>query len=564
MANQKKNEVQIAELIERYYLDSLSEEEFQELTSALNDNRSWRDRFRRSARMDALLRYQSAAPPDAELSAEFTASTALVRQAIQSGSEVEDPDKGTTGWIATVWRAPSFRFAAFATSIATVGFILLALNYDGKNDQSIATVPVAQIVEKVDDGIAMVGGTVDATWVGTELDSGMSVPRGRIELKSGLAQLEFYSGATVILEGPAMLDLKSAEEAILLSGSLSAHVPMHARGFVVRSADTRLVDLGTEFVLNVTADKGTEVHVINGEVQVYPFDERGAEVSARSMKSGDAMRFRKGTTADTIDLASQRFVDPTELEQQVLANDAASLERWRSSIGLVAEDPRIVAYYSFGHLTGQARRLGHGHPQQLLSGKLSELDGTIVGARWSDGRWPGKDALDFKRPGDRVRIAVPRQFESITLIASVRVDGLDNAFNSLLLSEGWDRPGAIHWQIQNEGGLELAVWNGPDEAAHDSVVGFTLDPSEFGRWMQLAVVYDGARGRVTHYRDGSELGTVPVVPTVPIEIGDAQLGNWNPLDWSDPRPVRNFNGRIDEFMIFGAALETHEIRALLP
>ncbi len=57
---------------------------------------------------------------------------------------------------------------------------------------------------------------------------------GWLILESGLAQIEFYNGATVILEGPARLELVSRSEAYCASGKLRALVPPQAHGFTVR------------------------------------------------------------------------------------------------------------------------------------------------------------------------------------------------------------------------------------------------------------------------------------------------------------------------------------------
>src|SRR5947207_7903177 len=45
--------------------------------------------------------------------------------------------------------------------------------------------------------------------------------------------------------------------------------------------------------------------------------------------------------------------------------------------------------------------------------------------QWVEGRWPDKHALEFRSVSDRVRVSVPREFESLTLAPWVRVQGLD-------------------------------------------------------------------------------------------------------------------------------------------
>ena len=86
-------------------------------------------------------------------------------------------------------------------------------------------------------------------------------------LKSGFAQIDFYSGATVILEGPAEFRLISRTEAYCTRGKLRATVPAQAQGFTIGSPKLDLIDRGTEFGLDV--GEKTQVHVFQGKVDVY-------------------------------------------------------------------------------------------------------------------------------------------------------------------------------------------------------------------------------------------------------------------------------------------------------
>ena len=76
---------------------------------------------------------------------------------------------------------------------------------------------------------------------------GSPLAPGRLRLKSGAVQIEFYDGARVIVEGPASFELVSSGEARLISGKLSARVPVPAHGFKVTTPDATVTDLGTEF-----------------------------------------------------------------------------------------------------------------------------------------------------------------------------------------------------------------------------------------------------------------------------------------------------------------------------
>ena len=78
--------------------------------------------------------------------------------------------------------------------------------------------------------VAMLDRAVDAQW-----DQGNKSPRlgaplepGWLRLKSGLAQIVFYSGARVVIEGPTELRIVSPNEAACQSGRLVAEVPPQA------------------------------------------------------------------------------------------------------------------------------------------------------------------------------------------------------------------------------------------------------------------------------------------------------------------------------------------------
>ena len=79
--------------------------------------------------------------------------------------------------------------------------------------------------------------------------------------------------------------------------------------------------------------------------------------------------------------------------------------------------------------------------------------------------------------------------------------------------------------------------------------------------MHLAAVYDGESGTVRYYHNGNAIGVFAVTPLVPLQIGDALIGNWSPAPHSRNQ-IRNFNGRMDDLAIFREALTPGEIQEL--
>lgn len=83
-----------------------------------------------------------------------------------------------------------------------------------------------------DRGVALLTHDANIEWLDS-LNSrrpGNVLEPGWLRLKSGAALIEFYSGARLVLEGPAELQLVSVNEGYLKSGRMSAHVPEVASG----------------------------------------------------------------------------------------------------------------------------------------------------------------------------------------------------------------------------------------------------------------------------------------------------------------------------------------------
>ncbi|MFT5467167.1 MAG: hypothetical protein ACI8UO_002271 [Verrucomicrobiales bacterium] len=116
--------------------------------------------------------------------------------------------------------------------------------------------------------IAIVTHAEGALWEGEDASViiGSALTPGVIELCEGRVELELNSGVHVALEGRTRFRLVDAKHGVLEEGRLSANVPPSGMGFTVNTPEMEVVDLGTEFGLNVS-DSGSEVHVFDGEVE---------------------------------------------------------------------------------------------------------------------------------------------------------------------------------------------------------------------------------------------------------------------------------------------------------
>lgn len=402
--------------------------------------------------------------------------------------------------------------------------------------------------------VAMLNRAVNARWNSADRAPRLGAPLepGRLRLESGLAQIVFYNGARVALEGPAEFSLVSPTEAQLARGRLTAEVPPEARGFRVVSPRLDVTDLGTAFGLHVAGSR-TELHVFAGEVEFST--ERGA--TNRNLREGKGAVAEGGGAPRLVAADPTGFASLFDLQAKSVAADARRYDQWRQANDRLRRDSSLWVHFDFEHGAPSDWRLPN-------AGALSPTlpDATIVGCQWQEGRWATKPALEFRGVSDRVRLSVPKAGDSLTLATWVRVQGLDREINSLFMSDGF-APGTVHWVIRNDGVLGLTVI-GPNAGHQILVSPPVLTVDQFGIWTHLAVVLDGRAKRAVHYVNGQPVSRHPVRISPPFRIGAAELGNWNAVGFpgNDPFLIRNFSGVMDEFCLFGRALSDAEIQAL--
>src|SRR5262249_27898956 len=110
------------------------------------------------------------------------------------------------------------------------------------------------------------------------LEEGESVPPGRLHLRAGRVTLAFYSGVSLTVEGPADLELLTAERVFFHYGKLRARALPGADGFTVATDGYEVVDLGTEFGLNRETGGKSRVMVFEGEAAVSVLGKDGRSV----------------------------------------------------------------------------------------------------------------------------------------------------------------------------------------------------------------------------------------------------------------------------------------------
>lgn len=121
---------------------------------------------------------------------------------------------------------------------------------------------------------------VSARFVGEDSPKagGLLDTRRNYFLVNGLIKLAFPSGATAIIDAPAMFHLQNENCLALEIGSCSVYAPDGAEGFRVMTPAAEVVDRGTRFSVKVHDNSDTEVHVVEGIADLYPMAESNSRL----------------------------------------------------------------------------------------------------------------------------------------------------------------------------------------------------------------------------------------------------------------------------------------------
>lgn len=406
-------------------------------------------------------------------------------------------------------------------------------------------------IEKTDLSIAVLTRSVDAVWSEGHkgYDQNSPLDPSTLKLESGLVQIDFYCGASVVLEGPAEFELIDQEKAFLSYGKLRSYVPEQAHGFTVSMKDADVIDLGTEFALQIDPDGNRQLHVIDGEIELKGHDQ-SAGSRGELMQGGKAVKLSKAGSGshEVIPVNEEAFVDFESLYHLSTQKNRDRFQKWNAYSEKISKDPNTLLYFSFENQNSWDREL-------INHSNRSASNGAIVGCNWSEGRWPGKKALEFKNEADRVRVNVPGDFEQLSYAAWIRLDRLKkSSFTAIFLTDTWSSRD-VHWQISDKAQLVMGVKGHNDYKTENDVMAAS------GDWMFLATIYDLKKQTINHYVNAKLLSKEKLRRDDKVKIGLASVGNWM-NSAGEQIGKRNLNGKIDELMVLDRALNHEEIKEM--
>ena len=379
---------------------------------------------------DEFDRIQDAIEKDDDVRAEYVRAVALseslreiasgrpVTGASSSGPATDTGDTTATGSPSHLRSIQSLVLAAVV--LFAVGGAAFWLGQQNNETINVADRDESSIgrTESQIAGHAILRRSVDLKWSDDDAAyrDGDVLTNGRLRFNAGVAEIDFFCGATLIVEGPAVLEIESDWSVEVSSGRLRANVPPAARGFIVKAAGSQIVDLGTEFALEVQSENA-RLEVIDGEVEI-----RGGQHDGNRLLTGQR-QWLKGT--DTPD----SFTGISTLDELIIRRDNATSNRfaaWQVHSHQLRQDDRLIAYFPIaaGKWLGHpAAALELEAPATAFSSRVVRnaadtgdgLDGKLVGpVEQTMGRFgPKSSGLEFGRPGSRVRTRIDGEFKCL-------------------------------------------------------------------------------------------------------------------------------------------------------
>lgn len=404
--------------------------------------------------------------------------------------------------------------------------------------------------------------TVDAEWQDNNAaaQAGQDLRKGKFNLRHGLAEIRFDSGASVILEGPARIELISSNSMNVLEGKIVATVVRDAIGFVVNTPQGKVLDLGTEFGIQVDQSGQSQVHVFAGEVLLYPTLQDGH----LKVSQGDAKSVNQTGRIDDIPLQAASFVRQEEMDAKLLAQTGDSYCRWKAFMYDLHRDPSLVAHYFDIKDDSKTDCLVNTAAGSASPAGTFGTQGRTA-PTWINGRWPQKNAVRFER-GKKQVIVVPADpvlsmngpvtistwvyYPDKTRVGGHLISCRDNYHVNYQFSI-FDRNYVYDYQRDE---FEFLRFNRKDPGSYSQK--FIQQPDV---WYHFAVTHDTKT--TCFYVNGQLFETMPYVSHPDVKATEIIIGAMK-LNDKYVLPEGDFDGVVDELLIFNRCLGETEIQKI--
>ena len=178
------------------------------------------------------------------------------------------------------------------------------------------------------------------------------------------------------------------------------------------------------------------------------------------------------------------------------------------------------------------------------------FDGEVKGGKFVAGQIG--DALELN--GSDEWVEIPKrigEFEELTFAHWVKSTGREAAWRVFFNVNGW-KAGDIHYQMHPNNKVEFSIHSNP--GGNDTFANYMLAGDQMDKWVHIATAYSAKEKKIRFYVNG-ELDIENDWGGNPGVLDPARIGDWN--------QSRQWEGLIDEFIIFNTVLDEGDIQAVM-
>jgi hypothetical protein len=387
---------------------------------------------------------------------------------------------------------------------------------------------------------------------------------GHFRFRSGRATLSMLSGVSLVVEGPADVELIAHDKVVCHRGRLRARVPEGAEGFVASGPGSAVVDMGTEFGMNVEDDGKTRGKVFEGMVEAAVLNEAGACRRSQLMDEGsNAFRIDPGTGRIETDASPGDFVAPSTLAARPLVLDAGYRDAilrsgpwgyWRFDSAPDGVIPNEVPGRPPLRLTGPIglSKPARGNAVAVFgdgqTGQYVSLDGS-----WEPARNPGFAIEMWFLPERIGHLALASMFADDPLAlsgekpSSLQFQFILELTSSIRTKYRLHQPASVRLLHRFPAG-----WSGGDNL-------YSNEPYVPYRWHHLVGQMNGDRMEL--FLDGNPTPPLAVDPAYSNKPSRLLLGRLTAIPEHSDDTSRPFVGRMDEVALYDRPLTVEEIRS---
>lgn len=179
---------------------------------------------------------------------------------------------------------------------------------------------------------AVIVDSFDARWADPSKPDGigseLSYYDGDRWLQGGYIKLLFGCNAEVVIESPARFEILSDNELNILSGRAYSTVSEGAGGFTIFTPNSQIIDLGTEFGVEVLSGYSS-VHMIKGKAAVIPNSTLRKQKAIELIANQAKVIAQNGITQDTR-VDKEKFVSDISSKMRLIyrADTAIPIGTW--------------------------------------------------------------------------------------------------------------------------------------------------------------------------------------------------------------------------------------------